>query len=265
MDRSMLWSRSVFRLLAGMRIAGALLALGCGGQPLDPESPPVAPGGAETQALTAVVLNPPVIINPPKLACGVHLLSLPGRFDFDAGGTDGWQVSGLFDGDTANHVATIGPAAAPFWDPEDAGGSTSSTDGRGSAAVLAALAGLPSAPSGWWREDFVSPDLSSNGGWQFGTISFAVKDDITFDGPALQAQLVLEVAKCDGTVALRRPVDAAGNPVFCAVPRHAGWGTCSAQVDLTGVDHVRHVNVRIFGRSGFGYEGMVLADQVRAQ
>ena len=251
-------------------IGSLFAAVGCGAVPLDPEqAPPVAGIGEEQGALSGFLINPPItnfpiFVDPPRLACGIHLAALPGRYDFDAGSTSGWQVSGLFDGDTATRILQIGPGAATFWDFDDAGGSASDTDGRGSAFVLGAASGLPSAPSGWWRQDFISPDVTNSNAWQFATTTFSIQDDITFDGPALQAQVVLEVLKCDGTTAFRREVDAAGNAVFCTVPRTGAWSTCTSRVGLAGVDRVKRIHIRTFGRSGYGYEGLVLIDQVRA-
>jgi hypothetical protein len=233
---------------------------GCGdAPPLDEE---------KTGSLTTLVAPSQlqVQLQPPRqLPCGLRLLMPPGAFNFDDGTDDGWQVTDVFDGDSSTVLTHVGTQPAPFWDYTNAPNPVGQdpVDGHGSLVGVATAGGMPSAPSGWWRRDVDSPDLSANGAWQgHGNISYAVLDDMTFAGPALQTQLVLDVVKCDGTTALYRQVDASGNSVFCAATP-GSWTTCSASVNLTGVNYIRHVDIRIFGRSGFLYEGGVYVDQVQ--
>ena len=83
--------------------ACALFVLGCGGTPLDAGADlPTARVEEESAPLT--IIGP--IFPPPRPACGLHIVVPPGRYDFDAGSTSGWQVSGVFDGDAEHARAT---------------------------------------------------------------------------------------------------------------------------------------------------------------
>jgi hypothetical protein len=260
---------STFARAWPLALAGAAAIAGCAAE--SAPSDDALAIGARPAALPVPPVPVPGTTNPPVLgACGIGPMDPPGEFDFESGGVDGWQTAGLFDGDSNNIVLneSAGVALPFFSDPNNAPDAvgTDPIDGRGSVCMLTAGMGIPAqTTSPYWRQDLISPDLSGNPGWQGRDITFWILDRITsFDAPQpLAAQLVLAVTKCDGTPALLRAVDGNGNPVFCSAA-HGQWIRCAAHIDRTGVAAIQHVQIRVFGRSGFLYEGGLYVDDVQA-
>jgi hypothetical protein len=246
----------------------AAAVIGCGAGPEDGGGAP-APGApaSAAQALALAPTSAPQIRFPPPI-CGLRLLTPPGAFDFDDDGPDGWQLARLFDGDGTTPLGAAATSQFPtvFVDAlnaSDPPGQVLPPDGRGSVAAALAADNIPStSTSGWWRQDLISPDLSAVNAWQgHGTISFAVYDGMSSGGPPIETQLVLDVIKCDGTSALYHAVTSSRFPVYCAAQRGA-WANCTFSIDLTGVDTIRHVIVRVYGTTGPLYEGGVFVDQI---
>lgn len=91
-------------------------------------------------------------------------------------------MQGLFDGDTANRLVQLNANPAIWWDATNAPGNPF-TDPLGNSLgslILFTAGGFAPAPSGFWREDFASPDLQNRWGWQTtNRFSFQIIDDMS--------------------------------------------------------------------------------------
>jgi len=249
------------RLLVGLALG--LAAAAC-------EAPPETTAVKEELTLTPIqpILPGPITLVP---RCPpVRLLQQPGSFPFDNGTAQDFTMEGLFDGDTQVRLAQMNANPAAWSDTTNAPGAPfadAANDNLGS-LMLFTVGGFPHAPSGFWRMDYISPDLSNRWGWQTtNQFSFQITDDMSALVPvgvtAINAQLLAEVQKCDGTTTFIRQVNAAGNPVFCPVTP-GGWVTCTFTFNLSQVNFIKRLHIRVFGNTGAAYEGGLFIDNVRA-
>jgi hypothetical protein len=208
----------------------------------------------------------PIIPRCPPL----RIVQPPGSFQFDNGTAQDWSMQGLFDGDTATRLVQMNATPAIWWDRTNAPGAPFSdplNNNLGSLLFFTA-GGFAAAPSGFWREDFVSPDLTNRAGWQTtNRFSFQINEGMSALVPlnvtAIHAQLLAEVEKCDGTTTFLRQVNAAGSPVFCPVTPDT-WVTCTFTLTMNQVHHLKRLHIRIFGDTRAAYEGSLFIDSVRA-
>jgi hypothetical protein len=195
--------------------------------------------------------------------CGVHFwLQSPSAFHFDNGTAQGFQLQGLFDGDTSTvtHSIAMNPA---FWmDRTNVPNAVTQdpVDNNGSIVMAAGFPHSQGPSTHYWRADFTSPVLG--GGWQNKTdFSYQILEQATFS--QVYGQLVVEVVKCDGTTSFFREVDAQGNPVFCPAV-HGQWTQCTTHIQFSNVDYIKRVHVNVFGPFAGIYEGGVYIDDVQA-
>jgi len=246
----------------------AVLALGVAATAC--EAPPET--AAVKEELTLGPIQPIEPINPivwPRCP-PLRIVQPAGSFPFDNGTAQDFTMEGLFDGDTQVRLAQMNANPAVWWDTTNAPGApfADAANNNLGSLILFTLGGFPFAPSGFWRMDYISPDLTNRAGWQTTSrFSFQIIDDMSELVPvgvtAINAQLLAEVQKCDGTTTFIRQVNAAGNPVFCPVTP-GGWVTCTFTFNLQQVNFIKRLHIRVFGNNGAAYEGGLFIDNVRA-
>jgi hypothetical protein len=260
------------RRFTSWTLAGLSLAMAVGCDPHQPlpafEDQVVANDVAPTRE--GLVLTPIEPIRPIPRCPPLRFIQAPGSFPFDNGTAQDFTMQGLFDGDTPTRIAQMNANPAIWWDSTNAPGAphADALNNNLGSLILFTLGGFPFAPSGFWRMDYSSPDLVNRWGWQTtNRFSFQIIDDMSALVPvgvtAINAQLIAEVQKCDGTTSFFRQVNAAGNPVFCPVTP-GNWVTCTFTFNFVQVEHLKKLHIRVFGMNGAAYEGGLFIDNVRA-
>jgi hypothetical protein len=238
--------------------AASLLSAGCAAQTQD------APASSDTeQSASELTVIGPLPIPRPIHICGLHLL-LPGSpaFHFDDGTAQGFQLQGLFDGDTQTVTQSVAMNPAFWMDRTNVPNAVTQdpVDNNGSIVLPAGYPQSHATNSGWWRADFTSPDLGA--AWQGKTeFRFQMLEQMTFS--QVYGQLVVEAVKCDGSTAFFREVDANGNAVFCPAV-HGQWTQCISHIQFSNVDYIKRIHVNVFGPSNGIYEGGTYIDDVQA-
>lgn len=263
------FTRSTLSGLAMLALAGAA----CDQQPLPVSEDQVATAevAAAREGLTLTPIEPirppyPLIPRCPPL----RLIQPPGSFPFDNGTAQDWRMEGLFDGDTQNRVVQMNANPAVWWDRTNAPAApfTDAMNNNLGSLIFFTAGGFAPAPSGFWRVDYISPDLGNRSNWQVSNrFSFQIHDGMSALVPvgvtAINAQLLAEVQKCDGSTTFLRQVNAAGQPVFCPVTP-GGWVTCTFQFNMAQVNWLKRLHIRVFGDTRAAYEGSLFIDDVRA-
>ena len=200
------------------------------------------------------------------LPCGVHLTGAPpDPFRFDDGTAQGWQIDGIYDGDTSRQEGILS-GSAPWYDstsyPSRIGGDPIDGDG----ALVAAGDELRDtlgqiALNRCWHVDFVSPELAP--GWEgFREFEYRVLDSADV-APTLYTQLLLVVRKCDGSTTYLAEVDANGAFQFCPLQKGDQWTHCTADFNLPAdVARVEHLVVRLFFPDQIRFEDAMYVDEV---
>jgi hypothetical protein len=237
-----------------------LLTAGCVAQAGDTNEA-TGQSSAELGDLTPQVpqLPPVQIIH----RCGLNFfLQSSSVFHFDNGTAQGFTLSGLFDGDSSTVTSSVAMNPAFWMDRTDFPNAVTQdpVDNNGSIVLPGGSPMYARTTSGWWRADFTSPVLG--GGWQNKTdFRYQVLEQMSLT--QLYAQFVVEVVKCDGSTSFFREVNAAGQPVFCALT-HGQWTQCTTHVTFNNVDYIKRVHVDIFGETAGIYEGGTYIDDVQA-
>jgi hypothetical protein len=178
-----------------------------------------------------------------------------GLINFNNGTNQGWIVDGFYDGDQpgviqqANNVALwIG-----YTDVSSQPGTDDIKDNKGS---IAAVLG-PNVPesnialSGYWRFDFISPDLSSNSDWQkINGVELCITDNFSLTGNTpLNIQVLLKAIKPDGSTTYLHEVDSKGEPVFITTDAKLvkNWNIITSKIKVSSGYTVQNLYVRVFG------------------
>jgi hypothetical protein len=174
-------------------------------------------------------------------------------------------VAGPYDADTATIIASSSIVGPALW--EDRASFPSDPDaannGLGSAIVFALGGAGWTAPSNLWRMDFISPALPDDSPFQNRrSVTFAVLDHSGGSAPALNAQLIYQVEKCDGSTSYFRQVSG-GSTVFCRTT-YGTWTTCRFDLTIPAIRRVKTLQIRLFGSTQAPYEGTVDMDVVHA-
>lgn len=200
------------------------------------------------------------------LPCGHHWIGAPpDAFRFDDGTAQGWQIDGIYDGDTQNRAAVLS-GDAPWFDntsyPSRIGGDA--IDGDGALVAfgkqLNETVGRTASMESW-HVDFVSPELAP--GWEgFSEFEYQVLDSADL-APTLYTQLLLVVRKCDGSTTYLADVDTDGAFRFCPLQKGDRWTHCTADFKLPAdLDRVQHLVVRLFLPHQILFEDFVYVDEV---
>jgi hypothetical protein len=176
-------------------------------------------------------------------------------FDDQQAGVAGWTAEGLFDGATAS---AAGNAPALAWSPLQwplAPGSDADRPAGGSLRI-----DLPAdrseAPSGWWRADYLSPDLEGNEAWK-GLTQVELRVAASF--PA-RVQPAIEYRNAQGEVVTVVALDPEDDDVLFFELRPNRWEVVTAAPIIPSGAEVLRVRVRVFGQPGAG--GQVWLDSV---
>lgn len=210
-------------------------------------------------------------LKPALLAPACVLLSACATYSFlfDDATNEGFSVDGIYDGGYSAHVETCTQqeldALYTIW-PDSL--SNPSLPEASSLAMRILPSCFPQGTStGFFRFDFVSPDVSGISGWSnIDQMRYAVKTNI----PGIQAQALLNIRTEDGEEATIMDVDSAGEPIFHTVPDLAGWQQINFEIpDIDQPFQVLSVKIRIFGDIAdsiiyWGPEALVQVDRVVA-
>jgi hypothetical protein len=216
-----------------------------------------------TQTIRNLTVFPPTTSTTQDAASVQFGVGAPaGCFQFNQGfSLQGWTAAGPFDGDSAINVAQ--DTLVPTW-LSNAGFLSPGAQDNDGAFVLPVQEQLFPDPdlfqSGFYRLDLRSPTLANNAAWQ-GVTGVSLRMFHNLFG--VQVQPLLQLRRPDGSTTFFRQVDAAGNPVFLAVPAQ-GYRTLIADITPPADHTVIGVHVRVFGPSGmvFGNEQMLFLDGV---
>ncbi len=184
-----------------------------------------------------------------------------GCFNFNLGNNlQGWSVTGLFNGDQSANVFPITPSVT--W--SDPLGFLSISNNNDGALVLGlGNVATPPAnlfPSGFWRFDFRSSDLSANANWQgLRGISFRMSaNPLTI----LDIQPLISARRPDGTTTFFRPVSGT-NPVFLNfMSGELVYRVLSADISVPADHTVLGVHLRVFGTSTSQLPGTLVLDGI---
>lgn len=184
-----------------------------------------------------------------------------GCFNFNQGSNlQGWTARGMFNGDQSANVFPITPIMS-WSDPLGFRSIATNNDG---ALVLSLgnIATPPSTlfPSGFWRFDFVSPDLTANVNWQgISGVSFRMAANPL---AILDIQPILSLRRPDGSTTLFRP-ESGGQPVFLNfMSGELVYRVLSADINVPADHTVIGVQLRVFGTATSQLPGNLVLDGV---
>lgn len=190
-------------------------------------------------------------------------------FLFDDLTKQGFTLDGLYDGGTGVHVETCSQADLntlyTLW--PDSVSNPTNPDARSLAMRIVPTCFPQGTSTGYFRFDFVSPDVSAISGWaNIDRVRYSAKTNI----PGIQAQALLRIQKDDGSEVTIFAVDGAGDPVLNSVPDLAGWQEFSFEIpEMDQGFQVLEVRVRIYGDIAdsfiyWGPEALVQVDRIVA-
>ena len=168
-------------------------------------------------------------------------------FDDQQAGVAGWTVAGPFDGATATGVAgspalSWSPLQWPVAPGSDADGLTG-----GSLRMDLPSDGVPAdksaLPSGWWRVDYVSPELAGNEAWQ-GLTQIAIRVSASFKATI---QPAIDYRDAEGNVVTVVALDPEDDDVLFFELRPNHWEVVTAAPIVPSGAEVIGVRIRVFG------------------
>ncbi len=183
----------------------------------------------------------------------------PGLVSFNNGTAQGWTLDGLYDGDTPTMLLDT-KGKAVWIDYTDIGAKPDFDKmGNNKGAVIhIAGPGLPKsdqATSGFWRFDFVSPDVSNDAQWQgINGVAASLTDKTSLTGlTAPHVQFLLQVKKPDGSttflVETTTMPSGTAEPVFYPLDpkRLWEWNHLASIIPVPQGYVVEHIHIRVFG------------------
>ena len=207
-----------------------------------------------------------------KLAIVTTTILLSGclqdNFGFDEGSMEGFTLDGLYNGGTSTHieecdqgVLTTGPE---FWLSPDSVLAPEDPDSGSIGLRIVPYCFSDLASTGFWRFDFVSPNLEADSKWQnLDEVAFSIRSNI----PGVLTQPMLKVRDAEDDVHFIVPSDGAGGPLFTEVTTGA-WQRVSFDLSDTVKPYdIIEMRARVFGDIAlneiyWGPEAQVTIDQV---
>lgn len=184
-----------------------------------------------------------------------------GCFNFNQGNNlQGWAFAGMFNGDQSANVFSTTPSLT-WSDP--LGFLSINTNNDGALVLGLGNVATPPAtlfPSGFWRFDFRSPDLSTRTDWQgLRGISFRMAaNPLTI----LDIQPIISARRPDGTTTFFRPMNGT-NPVFLNfMSGELVYRVLTADINVPADHTVLGVHLRVFGTATSQLPGTLLLDGV---
>lgn len=202
------------------------------------------------------------------MALGTALLTgcASQSFDFDQVSTEGFSVEGIYDGATQRRVshctnAQLNELLALVPEAEDV------TDAYALSLRPKAECFPAETNTGFWRLDFVSPDLSGDEGWQnLKKFQFAMQTNV----PGIVVQPLVRVRKPNGREVFYIQTDTVGAPTFVGMEQQDAWQSIDFQLPQPSGEDVTiiEVQIRVFGPtdtplSGEG-QSFVMLDSIQA-
>ena len=181
-------------------------------------------------------------------------------FDVQQAGVAGWTADGIFDGATAT---SAGEAPALGWSPlqwpRTPGADTDGPAG-GSLRIDLPADAVPTdksaLASGWWRADYVSPDLAGNEAWK-GLTQIELRIAASF---SVRVQPAIEYRNAEGEVVTVVALDPEDDDVLFFELRPNRWEVVTTAPIVPSGAEVLRVRVRLFGEPSAS--GQVWLDSV---
>jgi len=192
---------------------------------------------------------------------------LQDNFGFDEGTMEGFTLDGIYNGGTAAHIEECDQSVLTT-DPEflltpDSVLAPEDPDSGSIGVKIVPYCFSDSATTGFWRFDFVSPNLEADSKWQnLDEVAFSIRSNI----PGIQTQPMLKVRDADDDVHFIVPSDGAG-PLFTEVETGA-WQRVSFDLSDTEKPYdIIEIRARVFGEIAlneyyWGPEALVAVDQI---